>query len=92
MAVYELTEAADADLQAIARYSVENWGVEQARRYAELLESHLRAIGRQKVRTRVFLKHRPELLVSRIEHHYVFHLVREKSVHWCLRCFIKIWI
>ncbi len=76
MAAYELTRAADADLQAIASYTVSTWGVQQARRYEALLEGHFGAIGNQKVRTRVFLKHRPELLVSHIGHHYVFHLVR----------------
>jgi plasmid stabilization system protein ParE len=62
MADYELTEAADADLQAIARYTVATWGIEQARRYEALLESHFQSIGRRKARARVFLKHRPELL------------------------------
>lgn len=79
MAVYELTEAADADIQSIARYTVETWGAEQARRYEALLENHFKAIGRQKAQTRMILKHRPELLVSRCEHHYVFHLVRERQ-------------
>lgn len=77
MPIYELSEAADADLRAIARYTISTWGIEQARRYEALLENHLKAIGREKARTRVFMKHRPELLVSRIAHHYVFHLVRE---------------
>ncbi len=79
MADYELTEAADADLLAIARYTAATWGIEQARSYEALLENHFQAIGRRKARTRVFLKNRPELLVSRIEHHYVFHLVRENQ-------------
>jgi len=79
MAVYELTQAAEADLQAIARYTVETWGAEQTRRYGELVENHFLDIGCQKVLTRVFLKHRPELRVSRVEHHFVFHLVREKQ-------------
>ena len=79
MPVYELAETADADIQAIARYTISTWGVDQARRYEALLESHFRAIGSEKARTRVFLKRRPELLVSRIEHHYVFHLVRENQ-------------
>jgi len=77
MASYELTESADADLQAIARYTVATWGVEHARRYEALLESHFQAIGRQTVKARVFIKHRPDLLVSRIQHHYVFHIVRK---------------
>ncbi len=87
MPVYELTTAADADLQAIARYTISTWGIEKARRYEALLESHFRAIARQKARTRVFLKHRPELLVSRIEHHYVFHLVRENQCPLILAVF-----
>jgi plasmid stabilization system protein ParE len=79
MSVYELSGSADEDVHAIARYTISTWGIEQARRYEALLECHFRAIGRQKAKTRVFLKHRPELLVSRIEHHYVFHLVRENQ-------------
>jgi toxin ParE1/3/4 len=76
MPLYELAEAADADLLAVAHYTISTWGAEQVRRYESLLESHFKDIGRKKARTRVFLKHRPELLVSRIGHHYVFHLVR----------------
>jgi toxin ParE1/3/4 len=77
--LYELTEAAEADIYAIARYTITTWGVEQARRYEVILESHFRAIGSQKARTRVVFKHRPELLVSRIQHHYVFHLFRKNQ-------------
>ena len=79
MPAYELAEGADADLLAIASYTISMWGIEQAHRYEALLENHFKAIGRQKARTRIFLKHRPELLVSRLEHHYVFHIVREKQ-------------
>ncbi|HEX4646350.1 MAG TPA: type II toxin-antitoxin system RelE/ParE family toxin [Verrucomicrobiae bacterium] len=79
MRLYELTEEADADIQAIARYTISKWGIEQARRYEAQLEKHLRAIGQQKARTRIFLNHRPELLVSRVEHHYVFHQVRKNQ-------------
>ena len=76
---YELTEEADADIHAIAHYTISTWGSEQARRYEALLENHLRAIGQQKARARIFLEHRPELLVSRVEHHYVFHQVRKNQ-------------
>jgi hypothetical protein len=55
--LYELTEGADADIQAVARYTISMWGIEQARRYEALLEKHLQAIGRQKARTHVFLNH-----------------------------------
>jgi len=43
--LYELTEEADADVQAIARYTISTWGIEQAQRYEALLEKRLRAIG-----------------------------------------------
>jgi toxin ParE1/3/4 len=79
MGAYELTAAADADLEAIAEYTIHAWGIEQARRYEALLEQHFQEIGSRKIRARVFLKHRPELLVSRCQHHYVFQLVRKKE-------------
>ncbi|HWH69324.1 MAG TPA: type II toxin-antitoxin system RelE/ParE family toxin [Candidatus Sulfotelmatobacter sp.] len=76
---YELVQAAEADLQDIARYTIAKWGFEQAARYGAILDTHFEAIGSGKARTHIFLQHRPELRVSRIEHHYVFHLNREKQ-------------
>jgi plasmid stabilization system protein ParE len=78
--LYELTEGAAPDIHAIARYTVTTWGIEQAHSYEVMLESHFQAMGREKDRTRIFLKDRPMLRVSRIKHHYVFHLVREISM------------
>ena len=78
MADYELTMAAENDLQGVAAYTLEKWGEEQGQRYARLLQKHFVAIGQGDVRTRTALKRRPEVLVSRCEHHYVFHLVRKK--------------
>lgn len=76
MPAYALTEAADADLQGIARYTLDTWGEDQMERYAALLEKHFQAIARQPGKGRIFLPHRPELRVSTCEHHYVFHLIR----------------
>jgi plasmid stabilization system protein ParE len=76
---YELAEAAEADLKGIALYTLSKWGPDQAVRYGAVLDSHFEAIGKGKARTRIFLRHRPELRVSRVEHHYVFHLEREKE-------------
>ena len=78
MSGYELTESAAGDLREIARYTVSTWGIEQARRYEALIEAHFQSLSGGNARTRVFLEHRPELVVSRVEHHYVFHLIREK--------------
>jgi len=74
---YELTEAADEDLLAIARYTIKTWSIEQARRYEAALERYFRAIGHGKVRRRVFSAKRPDLFFTHCEHHYVFYLVRE---------------
>ena len=79
MPSYELTQGADADLAGIARYTIDTWGEEQAERYGTLLEKHFQAIARQPDKGRVFLPHRPELRVSRCEHHYVFYLIRAKQ-------------
>jgi len=76
---YELTEAADGDLLAIARYTIKKWGVQQARRYDAALESCLAAIGKGRIRSRVFLEKRPELLFAHCEHHYIFYVLRKDS-------------
>lgn len=76
---FELTAAAEEDLKTIALYSISKWGTAQASRYGAVLDSHFEAIGKGEARTRVFLPHRPELRVSRVEHHYVFHLERGKE-------------
>ena len=79
LAGYELAEAAARDLEGIALYTISKWGSKQALRYVALLSSHFDAIGNGKARTRIFLQHRPELHVSRVQHHYVFHLSRVKD-------------
>jgi toxin ParE1/3/4 len=76
MAPYDLFPGAVSDLESIANYTIEKWGINQARRYQGLLEPHFRTLQGQKHRAKVFLKHRPELLVSRCEHHFIFHLKR----------------
>ena len=79
MANYELAEAAEADLRSIALYTMSRWGAKQAARCGATLHAHFEAIGNGKTRTRIFLPHRPELHVSRVDHHYEFHLNREKQ-------------
>ena len=84
---YELAEAAEADLKSIAYYTISKWGAKQAARYGAALDAHFEAIGKSKARTRAFLLHRPELRVSRVEHHYVFHLDRENQCPLILAVF-----
>ena len=87
MPTYELTLAADADLQGVVRYTVDTWGDEQAERYGTLLEKHFRAVAKQPTKGRIFLARRPELRVSRCEHHYVFYLIRAKECPLILAVF-----
>lgn len=76
---YKLALAAEEDLDSIARYTLSKWGAKQASRYGAVLDAHFEAIGRGAARTRIFLPNRPELRVSHVGHHFVFHLVREKG-------------
>lgn len=87
MADYQLTADADADLSGIAAYTIETWGIEQARRYEAALVAHFAAIARSTVRCRAPFKDRPDFLVSRCEHHYVFHRVRNNQCPLILAVF-----
>jgi toxin ParE1/3/4 len=77
---YEISFLADEDLENIARYTIRTWDIEQAEKYMALLDKHFEELGTDKVRTRVFIKHRKELKVSRCQKHVVFHLGRIDSV------------
>jgi plasmid stabilization system protein ParE len=45
MAAYELTQAADDDLQGVAAYTLSRWGDDQVQRYGGLLKTHFKALG-----------------------------------------------
>ena len=61
----------------IARYTIKKGGDEQAEHYEGKLRSCFEAIARGKTRPRELLKSRPELMVVRCEHHYVFYRLRK---------------
>jgi toxin ParE1/3/4 len=77
MPAYELAEAAEADLKDIAFYTISKWSAKQAVRYGALLETHFDSIAGGQAKTKPFLRHRADLRVSKVEHHYVFHLERD---------------
>jgi len=74
---YELTTFAEGDLKSIARYTVDTWGLEQAKRYEALLVKGFRQIAQRRITSRGFLFHRPDLLFTHWEHHYIFYSIRE---------------
>ena len=77
MPSYELTPAAELDLLEIARYTLENWGLEQANRYQIALEQQFAAMARDEAWTSAPIEERPDLRSARCEHHYVLALRRE---------------
>ena len=45
MAEYRLSPAAERDLEAIWKYTREEWGIEQAERYTDLLEAAFQVLA-----------------------------------------------
>lgn len=74
MTPYELTPAAEADLREIARSTLRQWGAEQQRRYARLLETCFCGIADGSTRSKAFSARYPQVQVTRCEHHDVFFL------------------
>lgn len=79
MADYQLTPDADNDLLEIARYTLKTWGDEQTARYEGKLHRCFEEIARGQVRARLVKKTRPDMFVTRCEHHYVFYRIRAKQ-------------
>ena len=79
MPLYQLTEDADADLEDIIRYTLSEWGVEQARLYADKLHRCFENIAVEKTASRSFSKKYPQARVIHCEYHYVFYLQLEGS-------------
>jgi len=75
MPEYRLSPDAEADLESIARYTVETWGTDQAREYQTGLVSCFKAIASGTARTTVPIAQRPEFCSLHCQHHYVFALL-----------------
>lgn len=76
--LFELTTSADADIEEIVRYTLDQWGAEQATKYVRRLDQHFEAIGSGDALTltkRIF-KNREDLWASRCQKHVVFHQAR----------------
>lgn len=72
MPEYRLEEAAEADLHEIGRYTVGQWGLDQAVRYLDEFDRHFRDVAARRVSERVVFEHREEFCYSKCQHHYVF--------------------
>ena len=87
MSEYELTTFAEDDLKNIARYTIDTWGLKQAKRYEALLVKGFRQIAQGRITPRGFLSHRPDLLFTHCEHHYIFYSIRESQCPLILAVF-----
>lgn len=72
-----MTEDADADLEEIIRYTLDQRGLEQARLYTGKLHRCFGNIATKKTVSRPFSEKFPQARVTRCEHHYVFYLQLE---------------
>ena len=79
MSEYVLSQSVEDDLDKIAQYTIERWGISQARRYGSALEAHFGALASETAKAKLVFDYWPELQVSRCEHHYVFSLRRSAS-------------
>lgn len=76
---YVLSEAAEADLRGVIRYTRNMWGEQQARLYAEKLKNGIIRMSQGKGAFREMDDIYPSLRMARIEHHYAFCLLRQNS-------------
>ncbi len=71
MRSYDLTLAAEEDLQGIWLYTYETWGFDQAETYFNQIEACCEAVGSGQVRSKR-LDGLPEgVHIHRCEHHYI---------------------
>ena len=76
---YVLTDAAEADMREIIRYTRKHWGDTQVRRYITKLELGIaRLVARQGVFKEMDALY-PALCMARCEHYYIFCLPREQA-------------
>ncbi|AOM42694.1 type II toxin-antitoxin system RelE/ParE family toxin [Xenorhabdus hominickii] len=76
---YILTEAAEADLRAIIRYTRKQWGNAQTHRYITTLKQGIERLACGKGSFKDMSELYPALRMARCEYHYVFCLPRESA-------------
>jgi toxin ParE1/3/4 len=74
MPAYDLTLAAQADIEEIARYSLDQWGESKARDYAARLDACFDRIAAGHAVCRTVSRTFPQVQATRCERHIVFFL------------------
>lgn len=76
---YVLTSAAEADLRDIIRYTRNEWGAAQTRRYVAKLARGIERIAGKASDSKDMSALHPGLRMARCEHHYIFCLPRDDA-------------
>jgi plasmid stabilization system protein ParE len=74
---YVLTEAAEADIRGIIRYTRKEWGDAQVHRYLDKLEQGMACLAACQPPFKDMSAIYPALRMAHCEHHYIFCLPRE---------------
>ncbi|BAU39247.1 plasmid stabilization protein [Acetobacter pasteurianus NBRC 101655] len=74
---YSLTETAEADLRAVIRYTIKQWGDAQVRRYLGVLEQGIVSLAKGHSAFKDMSIVYPGLRMVRVDHHYIFCLPRK---------------
>lgn len=72
-----LTDAAEADLREIIRYTRKQWGDARVRSYVARLEQGIEHLAKGQGTFKELAAIHPGLRMAKCEHHYVFCLPRE---------------
>lgn len=76
---YVLTEAAEADVRALIRYTRAQWGVAQTRIYVAALERGMARLAAGEGPFKDMSALYPQLRMMHCEHHYIFCLPRNTA-------------
>lgn len=76
MTTYALTDAAEADLRGIVRYTRKQWGDAQVRSYVSRLEQGIERLAAGEGAFKEMSVIHPGLRMAHCQHHYVFCLPR----------------
>lgn len=79
MQSYELSPDAENDLREVARYTLNKWGKDMYARYRDGLDKTFTAIGKHEIKKKTFLKHVPDLFVTKYRYHYIFYLSEDNK-------------
>ena len=73
---YELSPGAEHDLQDIIRYTAEQWGAEQVRKYTKALEQCIIRLAKGEGYYKAVEDLYPNMRLVRCQHHYIFAIIR----------------